>query len=190
MQQRLTLELCRCRMTRGALSREHPADPEGTLQPVWSIPAQTSPSSAASWPGARLPLDAPGAGRLGRRHRARSNMRRRHPRWAGLPIRQQFTTPVDHLRRRGRHLRTLGELLEVDAGAARHRSHRVRVSIGGQAGVESLRQAHAIQTQHGGDRAVRSRRLAARPPPGITRTHGGGTLSSKVGRLVLPGTYC
>jgi FAD-dependent oxidoreductase domain-containing protein 1 len=67
-------------------------------------------------------------------------------------IRQQFTTPVNIRIAQAsiEILRTTGELLEVDG---------MRPDIGlteagylflaGEAGVESLRQAHAIQTQHG-----------------------------------------
>ena len=72
-------------------------------------------------------------------------------------IRQQFTTPVNIRIAQAsiEILRTAGELLEVDGARPDiGLTEAGYLFLAGQAGVESLRQAHAIQTQHGAEIAL------------------------------------
>jgi FAD-dependent oxidoreductase domain-containing protein 1 len=98
-------------------------------------------------------------------------------------IRQQFTTPVNIRIAQAsiEFLRAAGELLEVDG---------TRPDIGlteagylflaGEAGVESLRRAHAIQTQHGAEVALLTpAQLAERFPWLETADLAAGTLGSR-----------
>ena len=83
-------------------------------------------------------------------------------------IRQQFTTPVNIRIAQAsiEILRTAGELLEVDGARPDiGLTEAGYLFLAGQAGVESLRQAHAIQTQHGAEIALLApAQLAARFP--------------------------
>jgi FAD-dependent oxidoreductase domain-containing protein 1 len=72
-------------------------------------------------------------------------------------IRQQFTTPVNIRIAQAsiEILRSVGELLEVDGARPDiGLTEAGYLFLAGQAGVESLRQAHAIQTQHGAEVAL------------------------------------
>jgi len=83
-------------------------------------------------------------------------------------IRQQFTTPVNIRIAQAsiEILRTAGELLEVDGARPDiGLTEAGYLFLAGHAGVESLRQAHAIQTQHGAEIALLApAQLAARFP--------------------------